>query len=63
MFSQRAIKIATEENAKRRIVITLKFFHPTSSVNFLKAAHEPSKSNGRSSVFPNIFGKNLLKMK
>lgn len=32
----------------------------TSSVNFLKAAQDPSKSNGKSSFFPKIFGKNLF---
>ena len=36
-------------------------FSLTCSVNFLKADHEPSKSNGKSSFFPKIFGKNLLK--
>lgn len=35
------------------------FFSLTCSVNFLKADHEPSKSNGKSSFFPKIFGKNL----
>lgn len=36
-------------------------FSLTCSVNFLKADHEPSRSNGKSSFFPKIFGKNLLK--